>query len=146
VDWLGCRQNVLSDLCCDLFAPGLNIWMSPQAPSSSLQLYDGLSIVPWSPITLQGLVRTAGLSLMTYSQRNISGHVDTLSQDLQSQACLIWQLLYIHYAVLTISALPLWNCLLSKQLCHINHEQIHPVYTWHGAIIISGTVYTATNV
>jgi len=32
---------------------------------------------------------------MTYSQRNISGHVDTLSQDLQSQACLIWQLLYI---------------------------------------------------
>lgn len=86
VDWLGCRQNILSDLCCDHVAPGLNIWLSPQAPSSSLRLYDGLSIAHWSPVTLQGLVRTAGLSLMTYSQRHISGHVATLVLDLANLA------------------------------------------------------------
>ncbi len=40
----GCRRDVLLDLCCDLFAPGLNIWLSPQAPSACLGLYVGLSI------------------------------------------------------------------------------------------------------
>lgn len=79
VDWLGCRRNVLSDLCCDLFAPRLNIWLSPEAPSCSLRLYGGLSVEHWSSVTLQGLVRTAGLGLMTYSQRHILGHVATLS-------------------------------------------------------------------
>lgn len=92
VDWLGCRRNVLSDLCCDLFAPGLNIWLSPEAPSCSLRLYGGLSVEHWSSVTLQGLVRTAGLGLMTYSQRHISAHVATLVLDLQSLTYLILQL------------------------------------------------------
>lgn len=56
-----CRRDVLLDLCCDLFAPGLNIWLSPQAPSSCLGLYVGLSIENWNPVTLQGPARTVGL-------------------------------------------------------------------------------------
>ncbi len=58
----GCRRDVLLDLCCDLFAPGLNIWLSPQAPSACLGLYVGLSIEHWGPITLRGPVRTWGLA------------------------------------------------------------------------------------
>ncbi len=88
----GCRRDVLLDLCCDLFAPGLNIWLSPQAPSACLGLYVGLSIEHWGPITLQGPVRTVGFSLMTYSQKHISGHAAPLFLDFQSQACLIWLL------------------------------------------------------
>lgn len=91
----GCRRDVLLDLWCDLFAPGLIIWLSPQAPSACLGLYVGLSIEHWGPITLQGPVRMVGFSLMTYSQKHISGHVAPLFLDLQSQACFIW-LLHAH--------------------------------------------------
>lgn len=119
VDWLGCRRNVLSDLCCDLFAPGLNIWLSPQAPSCSLRLYGGLSIEHRSSVTLQGLVRTSGLGLMTYSQRHISGHIATLVLDLQSQAYLIRQLYMLSWQ----------NQLAVKPVHHFFLGKTYPVYT-----------------